>query len=549
MKIKNQLIIISLSIILITSSLTIATAHSTIEPTIHQITLETATKAAENKLLSLEKTAYQIGNFETITNHQNTIIGYIFHLTPIGYIVISAYYQLPPVIAYSFTQPFHTIQSQATPLLQLLQQDLQLRINNIPNLPQQILTQRTHEWNNYLSEELLITPPANQWPQTTQATLDDYWLETTWHQNAPYNNFCPIDKSSGDRSVAGCPAVAMGQILNYHQTIHNTQFSDDDDYFHNYAGNAYWIDNDYIEYEFPAFPDLNTYLNTLTTHYNDNIPITDDDKAALIFACGVAARQVYHPTGSGTFGVSQAEDAYLRFNFTEIDLLTDDDPDLYDKIIANIQDALPVHLAVVNPEWTAGHNLVIDGYNTDGYYHLNFGWGGPQDGWYLLPDDIPYGLTVIEGVIVDIIPNTSGSNLQSQGSLSWTDIPAGATVHGNFTIENVGEPGYSIDWEITTIPEWGTWTFTPDSGTGFTPEDGPLTIHAKVVAPNEKNEEFSGTIKIENINNEDDSCLVHVALATPKTVTFFSFIEWLQNQLPWSFPIFQLIYSILSQIS
>ena len=63
------------------------------------------------------------------------------------------------------------------------------------------------------------------------------------------------------------------------------------------------------------------------------------------------------------------------------------------------------HLAVVNPQGTAGHNVVVDGYNTDDYFHLNFGWGGQSNGWYLLPDEIPYDLTVVEGVIVDIEPS------------------------------------------------------------------------------------------------------------------------------------------------
>ncbi len=56
----------------------------------------------------------------------------------------------------------------------------------------------------------------------TQATTYDGLLETQWSQNAPYNNFCPIDLGSGVRSVAGCPAIAMAQIVNYHQTIKNT---------------------------------------------------------------------------------------------------------------------------------------------------------------------------------------------------------------------------------------------------------------------------------------------------------------------------------------
>ena len=56
-----------------------------------------------------------------------------------------------------------------------------------------------------------------------------------------------------------------------------------------------------------------------------------------------------------------------------------------------------------NDAWTVGHNLVIDGYNSDDYFHINFGWGGSYNGWYRLLSGLPYSLTVIEGVIVDIM--------------------------------------------------------------------------------------------------------------------------------------------------
>jgi hypothetical protein len=82
--------------------------------------------------------------------------------------------------------------------------------------------------------------------------------------------------------------------------------------------------------------------------------------------------------------------------------------------------ALPAHLAVVDSSETSGHNLVVDGYNTDDYYHLNFGWGGGSNGWYLLPDEIPYGLTVIEGVIVDITPGfVTGDGFESGDTSEW----------------------------------------------------------------------------------------------------------------------------------
>ncbi|MBI2417938.1 MAG: C10 family peptidase, partial [Ignavibacteriales bacterium] len=66
--------------------------------------------------------------------------------------------------------------------------------------------------------------------------------------------------------------------------------------------------------------------------------------------------------------------------------------------------ALPVHMATVTPANDAGHNFVVDGYNSENFFHLNFGWGGSYNGWYKIPEGIPYNLTVMEGTIVNIYP-------------------------------------------------------------------------------------------------------------------------------------------------
>jgi len=385
--------------------------------------------------------------------------------------------------------------------------------------------------------ELVLNINIQQFSKS-EITVTGGFLETQWSQNSPYNNFCPIDLASGDRSVAGCPAIAMAQILNYHQTIKNTIFNDSDDYHHNYAGNNYWIDNDHEEYDFPSFPDLNNYLDSLVYNYQNQIPLTDDDIAALVFGCGVAAEQVYNPAGSGTFGVNQAYQAYQRFSFDEVELLDEDDPDIYDRMQQNIEDGLPVHIAVVNEAWTVGHNMVVDGYNAEDKYHINFGWGGEYDGWYQIPEELPFELTVIEGVIVDIIDDNEGSDLQGNGVLSWVDVKTGSTVTEEFTIENVGDPGLEIDWEIVEWPSWGEWTFTPSSGDDLKPEDGPLTIQVSVVAPDDRKEEFSGHVKIVDTDNNANSCLIHVSLATPKinTIIYQLFFRFLDEH-PHLFPI------------
>lgn len=511
----------------------------------NHIGLDSAVKVADAKLIQLDKSVFSIINSLGTTDDDGTILFYVFNLQPQGYIVVSADYNLPPIIAYSFTSNFGSVDADNV-LLQMLTADIMLRLENIQIVSDDIIENRMALWNSILNGEsdLLLNVNFQQWP-SEELTLGDGWLDTQWHQNAPYNNFCPIDLAGGgEKSVAGCPAVAMAQIVNYHQTTKNVSFDDGDDYYHGYYNN-FWIDDDHETYDFPSFPELNSYLDTLMSHYQNQIPLTDDDKAAIVFACGVAAEQIYHPSGSGTSGVDQAYQAYERFDFDEIELLTEDDPDLYDRLISNMEDGLPAHIAVVNEEWTVGHNMVVDGYNTEGYYHINFGWGGPSDGWYLLPEELPYDLTVIEGVIVDIIHDNTDSDLQGNGVLSWTDVEPGSTINGSFTIENVGDPGSEIDWEIIEWPTWGEWTFTPSSGEDLKPEDGPITIQVSVVAPDEKNEQFSGHVKIVDIDDSTNSCLIHVSLATPKTnaVMYQLFLRFLEEH-PLLFPILRYLLEL-----
>lgn len=498
-----------------------------------QIELDYAKKIANMKLDELGKSnEFIIDAAQTVYNDVSSReLFFIFKLLPKGYIIISADYNLPPIIAYSFNS---NINEKEDFFIELLKTDINLRLENIDNIPEYLVHERNIKWDNYLfknTDEISISN-FEQWPPEG-TTPTEGWILTTWSQNSPYNDFCPIDPNSESRSVAGCPAVAIAQILNYHKTINDVIFDDNDDYLHNYV-NRYWIDNDHEEFDFPSFPDLNDYLSILNNHYVEDIEITDEDKAALNFACGVAAKQVYSGSVSGTFGVNQAYDAYIKFNCSDIVLLEEDNSNIYDRIIQNIKEAYPVHLAVVTPAWDSGHNLIIDGYNTDNFYHLNFGWGGQLDAWYLLPEEIPYGLTVIEGVIVDILLNENTSDLYCNGKLSWIDVSPGTTLYSNFTVENIGAIESHLNWNIESTPDWGTWEFIPSSGRNLSPENGSVKVEVKVVAPDKKGKEFIGGIKIVNEDFPGDSQYIQASLITPKIkndlkIGFYKFI--IKNQI------------------
>ena len=236
-------------------------------------------------------------------------------------------------------------------------------------------------------------------------------LTTQWTQDYPYNQFCPGDPFENyEHSYAGCPAIAMGQIINYLRTTQNTRFDDSDDYLHSYAGRIYYIDDDWETNKFPSFPQLNVMLDSVDVTFQRGEELSGELAAAVVFACGTACKQIYTASpsyGSGTFYVDQAYAAYQRFGFTDCQLFREPSEEMYETLISNLKEGYPAHLAVENNAGNSGHNVVVDGYReSDDKYHVNFGWGGYKDNWYKIPDPngFSYGWTKIEGIILDIIP-------------------------------------------------------------------------------------------------------------------------------------------------
>lgn len=129
------------------------------------------------------------------------------------------------------------------------------------------------------------------------------------------------------------------------------------------------------------------------------------------------------------------------------------------------------------------------------------------------------------------------SDLESEGDLSWTKIKPGATIIGNFSVKNIGEPTSELNWGIIEWPTWGNWTFTPQSGTRLTPEDGSIIVQVSVVAPSEKNIELNGTVKVINMYDPSDYTEIHVYLKTPTDqptlkIKILSFLNELSEEFP-----------------
>jgi len=60
------------------------------------------------------------------------------------------------------------------------------------------------------------------------------------------------------------------------------------------------------------------------------------------------------------------------------------------------------------------------------------------------------------------VTNDPVPDLDCKGEIVKKVVKSGSTVTGSFTVENIGEPGSLLGWEVATWPDFGTnWTFTP----------------------------------------------------------------------------------------
>ena len=203
-------------------------------------------------------------------------------------------------------------------------------------------------------------------------------LKTTWNQDAPFNNQAPM--LYGRRSVTGCVATAAAQLLNYYRWPdcgEGTTW-----YRWNNGGKT-------LSYNFAAHPF--DWDNMLDSYPDGGVGATAaqlDAVAILMYACGMASQMDYSPDASGAsdFQLAQGLINNLKYDKSLIWASRDYYPlDVWTGMIYDeISTSHPVMYcgATANNE---GHAFVLDGYSSsDGYFHVNWGWGGISDGYFAI---------------------------------------------------------------------------------------------------------------------------------------------------------------------
>lgn len=309
---------------------------------------------AEKQTLALKilsnKTKTRAENTQLTELYSNTILSVVGN-SDCGFVVVSNRDEWQPILGYSET----SFKEDEIP------EGLQWWINAI--------TESMSKFSNSYTASDLLNSTRSFEPEVAPL------IASTWNQSNPYNYLCPTT-AKGGKYPSGCVATALSQIMNYHRYpmhgkgSYSYVFRPDD-------ATAQQLTANFEE----TYYDWDNMLDNYSKGYND---AQRDAVATLMSHCGISVQMAYTTSGSGAYAVeaTNALRNYFRYN-ENVRLCYRDyySTELWMQILyTELNNKRPVYYK--GQSNSGGHAFIIDGYNSEGLVHVNWGWGGKNDGFY-----------------------------------------------------------------------------------------------------------------------------------------------------------------------
>lgn len=333
-----------------------------------------------------------IRGYDDFYNEEGRLLGRVFHIEPKGFVIVPILKEMPPVKLYSDESNFDVNDTQGwTQLMrEILTHRTDIFIDYYGSLeaaqPADGIFAEEHklQWEKYLKSTSEFTAELGKDAMTTVGPL----LDDTWDQGYPYNDLCP--DGDGGQCVVGCVATSGTQIMRYWQCppagigSHSYYWDGDNscDEFAPPVGGGQLSADFSDPYDWDNMPPSQDYP------YKD---VEIDAVAELCYEVAVAFEMDFGYCGSGVFPSdvpTVVMPAYIN-NFRY-------DSGMDQEYRSNGYNGYTWFTYVIKPEinegrplqyFITGHAFVCDGWR-DGSgsneYHMNYGWGGSQNGWYVV---------------------------------------------------------------------------------------------------------------------------------------------------------------------
>lgn len=316
---------------------------------------------------------------------------YRFSVGDQGFIIVSATDLANPILAFSLESNFQG-GTGADIYMEKYARDLAL----LQQYPSSAISKR-NSWDHYLASDFApyMAPKGDPSVEPLVTTL--------WTQERYYNTRCPFNPKNtikeDSRTPVGCVALTMTNILYYYRFPEHGK------------GAVYYIPREYddegnLTYTYPMQSvnyaqetyDYDAMANRLSEYnfYGDLIGNYSDDQERLIYDCGVSVRMSYGWDGSGSqsqYALEALQDHFFFSDQGQFRALKDVTNGV-DSLLYIWEDLAKEELDQHRPLFfsgrsasAGGHAWIVDGYTTVNnatYFHVNWGWAGQDNGYYLI---------------------------------------------------------------------------------------------------------------------------------------------------------------------
>ena len=309
-------------------------------------------------------------------------------------------------------------------------------------------------------------------------------LKTQWYQFGPYwNDTPPYDGANpdwkGQPSRTGCVATAMAMLMNYYQWPKDacTEIPAYDITTAHENVEKVW----HIDALPPTTFDWGNMLdNYVTPEGIIGTPEQQKAVAKLMRYCGQSVQMIYSPMDSGSSRQAVAEALVKYFGYQNTVQVSQR---IYysidgweDLIYSELANGRPVVYSGFSED--GGHTFVCDGYDGNGLFHINWGWGGTNDDYFSLSVLNPYnntsagasssgiGFSIFQDAITGVQPDKDGTSPKTVKPLAYLDP---------FYLVSVVEPDSVLFTYYFHTGSYGNDDVRVDYAIGTRADDGILT--------------------------------------------------------------------------
>jgi len=363
---------------------------------------------------------------------------YIFNLPQGGFVIISGCEAAVPVLGYSLEHSFSLEEGMPESLSEWLA-CYESQIQDFRASGANASGQQLARWSNLLTQT-----------GTRSAARDSIDLKTPdWGQGSPFNQGCPLDTLS-KRSLVGCVPVAFSQLF----------------YFYKYPEKGTGTIPSYTTHG------ITVPENTLGRTYNytkmlakyKGVSYTSAQATAVSNLCFDVANACQASFGSSSTSASTTGSAsrictYFGYDQgIERNTRNYSSAESWKKMLKESIDAgEPVVYYGNNATSGSGHAFLVDGYDSDGKFLINFGWNGSSNGYYEL--DAFGAYTKSQGCLTGVVPNRGGSP-NYKLSLIYNQLSSGTTYNGLTYVSGTISSGNTIKVKTGSIANVSIYAFS-----------------------------------------------------------------------------------------